>query len=325
MEPSYTIRAWRQSTEDEIIQYIQEIFSRKGYGTKNFHADDRTHEFGIDLECIKGEEKIAFAVKKKPKQKDIKQLKTFVESTKDKKGIYVYVEPPTRPFERFAQSLDTVTFWNSSRLHKELVECESTPYLCLLFSVHPITDTLTRIIEIIHARKRTAYLERKLTTQELDELWIAKDNIVKMRSMLLNLYSRWTKKLMTKSARAPEEYQAIIDEVFEELDVISLLCSEKLVSSVEEIGDRHPDLFGLFWDNISRRTNWKLFTAAIKKIPIEHIPSFIRLWWIIPRLDKSTLAVMRGFYSSINYILDNFHTVTKNIEDGIDWVFEDMR
>ena len=130
---------------------------------------------------------------------------------------------------------------------------------------------------------------------------------------------------MTKSTRTPNEYQAIIDEVFEELDVINLLCSEKLVSSFEEIGDRHPDLFGLFWDNISRRTNWKLFTVAVEKIPMEHISNFIRLWWVIPRLDKSTLSVMRGFYSSTNYILENFHTVTKNLEDGIDWVFEDMR
>ena len=325
MELSYTIRAWSRSTEDEIIQYIQEIFSKKGYRTKNFHADDRIHEFGIDLECIKGEEITAFAVKKKPKQKDIKQLKTFVESTKDKKAIYVYVDTPTRPFERFARSLGTITFWNSSRLHKYLVEYESTPYLCLLFSVHPIANTLTRVIEIIHAKKRTTYQERKLTTQELDRLWVAKDNIVKMRSMLMNVYSRWTKKLMTKSTRAPQEYQAIIDEVFEELDVTNLLCSEKLISSFEEIGDRHPDLFGLFWDNISRRTNWKLFTVAVKKIPIEHISNFIRLWWVIPRLDKSTLSVMRGFYSSINYILENFHTVTKNLEDGVDWVFDDMR
>jgi hypothetical protein len=45
----------------------------------------------------------------------------------------------------------------------------------------------------------------------------------------------------------------------------------------------------------------------------------------MPRLERSTLSVMRGFYSSINYILENFHIVAKNLEDGIDWVFEDMK
>jgi hypothetical protein len=324
MEPLYTIRAWTHSNEGDIIRCIQEVFLRKGYKTKNFHADDRIHELGVDLECRREYERVVFAVKKKPKKKDIKQLETFVKSSKDKKGIYVYVEPPTRPFEQYEKSLEKVTFWDASRLHAELVKNESIYYLCLLFSAHPVADALTKVNEVIYEKRKTSYLPRKLTTQELDKLWVAKDNIVKTRSMLLNAYTRWTKKLMAKSSRDPEEYQAIVDEIFEELDVIDLLSSEKLVSSFVEIADMHPDLFGLYWNNVRKRTNWKYFVVAVEKHP-EPVSDFIRLRWVIPRLDTSSLSVMRGFYSGINYILENFHTVANNLEDGIDWVFEDMR
>lgn len=319
------IQAWSRSTEDEIIRCIQEVFSRKGYETKNFHADDRVHELGRDLVCVRGEEEIAFSVKKKPRKKDIKQLKTFVETVKNKKGIYVFIEPPTRPFEQFMKSLTTIIFWNASRLHEELVKGESTPYLRLLFSAHPVADTLTKVNEIVYTKRKTSFEKRKLTTEELEKLWVAKDNIVKMRSMLLNMYTRWAKKLMAKTMRKPQEYQEIIDEVFEDLDVVNFLCGEKLTSSFEEIGDKHPNLFGLFWDNVSQRTNWKLFTVAIEKVKTENISDLIRLWWVLPKLDISISYVMKGFYSTVNYILDNFHTVAKNLEDGIDWVFEDMK
>ena len=325
MESEYPLRAWDRCTEDYIIQCLQELYSKKGYATKNFHADDRVHELGTDLECVKGEERIGFAVKKKPRKSDIKQLNAFAKAVENKIGIYVFINPPTRPFEQFAQSLNHITFWNATRLHKEFVEGELPSYLCLLFSVHPIANTLTKTNEIIYTKRKTSYRKRKLTPQELDKLWVAKDNIVKMRSMLLNIYTRWAKKLMTKSIREPKEYQMLINEVFEELDLVNLLCGEKLISSFEEIADKHPDLFGLYWDNIRQRTNWIYFAVAVEKVPLQQVSDFIRLWWVMPRLEKSTLSVMRGFYSSVNYILENFHTVAKNLEDGIDWVFEDMR
>ena len=324
MESVYPIRAWSRSTENDIIRCIQEVFSKNRYETKNFHVDDRVHELGTDLECTKGQERIVFAVKKKPKKIDIKQLRTFAKEAKHYKKIYVSVEPATRPFEEVARSIDGVTFWNASRLHEELVKEESISYLCLLFSVHPIVDTLTQINIILYDKRKTSFHKRKLTVQELDKLWVAKDNVVKMRAMLLNVYSRWMNKLMTKTAKEPQEYQTIIDEVFEELDLINRLCGQKLATSFEEIAEKHPDLFGLYWDNVSQRTGWKVFTINIEKIPVEHVSEFVRLQWVMPGLSNSK-SVMRGFYSTINYILENLHTTAKNLEDGIDWIFEDMR
>ena len=324
MESHYPIRAWDRSTEDDIINCLQEVYLKRGYVTKNFHATDRIHELGTDLECAKGKDKIAFAVKKKPRKHDIKQLNSFATTTKNKKAIYVFIEPPTRPFEQVAQTLDSVTFWNALELHKELIENESNLYLRLYFSAHLIVETLAKVHEIIYEKRNTSYQKRKLTTPELDSLWITKDNIVKMRSMLLNVYSRWTKKLMTKTSRKPQEYQKLINQVFEELDVVNLLSGEKLVSSFQEIAYRHPNLFGLYWDNVRQRTNWIFFAVGVEKLSPEAVSSFIRSKWIIPSLPGSPSSVMRGFYSNVNYILENYHTVAKNLEDGIDWVFEDM-
>lgn len=325
MEPYYPLRAWSHSTEVEVIDCIQELYSRKGYKTKNLHSSDRVHELGVDLECERDMNKILFAVKMKPRKDDRKQLSDFAETAKTGTGIYVFIENPTRPFDEFSKSKHQIIFWDAIRLHKELVEGEIPSYLRLLFAILPISDTLTKINEVIYMRRNTSYQKRKLTSEELDKLWVAKDNIVKMRSMLLFTYTRWTKRLMNKTNKEPSEYQALLDEVFEDLDTINHLSGEKLVASFEELANKNPDILGLYWDNISQRTNWKYFTHAIEKVPEQSAPDFIRFSWVTPRLEKSTLSVMRGFYSSINYILENFHTVALDIEDGIDWVFEDMR
>jgi len=57
MESYYPLSAWKRSTEVDITECIQELYSKKGYKTKNFHQSDRIHEQGVDLECEKGSEK----------------------------------------------------------------------------------------------------------------------------------------------------------------------------------------------------------------------------------------------------------------------------
>lgn len=323
MDPIYPVRAWSHFPEDDIISSLEEVYSKNGYETKNFHNKDRVHELGTDLECLKHEEKIGFAVKKKPKKEDIEQLLTFSKQPGQTKKIYVFIESGTRPFEEAKRSVNNVTWWNAQQLHDKLVKEESVSYLCRLFSANPIADTLTHITHIPYSKKKTSFIRRKLTSIELEKLWIAKDNMVKMRAMLLNVYSRWTNRLMTKCERKPSEYQAIIDEVFEELDLINHLCAQKLTTSFEEIGEAHPDFFGLFWDNILQRTDWKAFAISVEKIPFDKVSAFVRFKWVMPELSTSKY-VMKGFYSSINYILERFHFVAKNLEDGIDWVFKDM-
>jgi len=70
---------------------------------------------------------------------------------------------------------------------------------------------------------------------------------------------------MNKLIKDPKEYQTLLNEVFEDLNSINYLAGEKLISSFEEIANRNPDLLGLYWDNIRKRTNWKYFTNAIEK------------------------------------------------------------
>lgn len=324
MDSSYSSNTWSKSREEEIIQCLEDVFSRRGYTTKNFHIEDRVNELGTDLKCLRDNEKIEFAVKKKPKKKDIQQLKTFSKSTNGSKKIYVYVEPPTRFFESSMRLVKSVTFWDAYRLHEELIDGESIRYICLLFSNLPISNVIAKAYEIVYDKRKTNYQIRKLTFNELDRLWTIKDNVVKMRSMLLNISTRWTKKLMTKSIRTPEEYNSMLEELFEELDIVNLLTGKKLTSSFEEIAEKNPDLFGLFWENARQRTNWKDLVVTIEKRTQDNTLDFLHYWWFMPKQGDSTEAVMRGFYSTLNYILERFHEALKNLEDGIDWVFEDM-
>jgi len=198
----YPRKVWDKIEELGILDCIEEVYSRKKYSTKNFHRTDRRHEMGVDLLCKKDKEQIAFAVKKKPRKEDIEQLNSFIKTTKGMRRIYVYIDPPTRPFEdKLKKVQDCLEIWDSERLHKELVSGESPYYLRLYFSSHPIFENLTGSIRILHKTRRTDYVRHRFTTTEADALWLLKDNIVKLRSTLLQIYMRWTPILMTKTER----------------------------------------------------------------------------------------------------------------------------
>jgi len=322
----YTRKAWDRVGESEVLTCIEEVYSRKGYLTKNFHREDRRHEKGIDLFCKKGDEQIAFAVKKKPGEEDIKQLRMFIDNTKNMRSIYVYVYPPTRPFEEVLNQVrDQLEIWHSAKLHDELLYNESVFYLCLYFSAHPIVESLTDACKIIYENRGSKYVPHKPDAEEVSILWLLKDNVVKMRSTLLQIHKRWAKSLMAKTQKLPDEFQGILNSVFSDLDIANEIAGDKMVSSFSELSSRYPSLLGLYWELARHRTEWDVFTHTLEKLPKDEVERYIVFKWVLPGLTSGTGGVMRGFYSSVSYILENLHRTAENLEDGIDWVFQDMR
>ena len=112
----------------------------------------------------------------------------------------------------------------------------------------------------------------------------------------------------------------------EDLDMVYKLCGDKLVSSFKDLAEKHPDLIGLFWNVISQRTNWISYTSLIdhEVVSLGKSLFYTLYYWICPIYNESKRANMAGFYSSMNYLLENFHEVAKNIEYGLDWVFSDI-
>lgn len=327
MPTSYTTEAWKRVDEAVLIDCIERIYSQKDFLTKNYHRDDRIHEKGIDLYCRKNEERIAFAVKKKPGTKDIKQLKEFVGSTVGMRSIYVHVHPPTRPFEQALKEVhESIETWDSLRLHKELTVNECIPYICLYFSGHPVVESLTKSYKTVYDKRNSKYSPHKMTSEEASVLWLVKDNVVKMRTALLQTYQRTSRLLMDVTEKRPKDYQRLLDSTFVDLDIVNDIAGEKIVSSFQRLSEEFPSLLGLYWRLASHRTEWGKLTRALENLSEDCVEDHIVFNKVLPNLVFGRFAgVMRGFYSTVNYILRNFHQAAKELEYGVDWVFRELR
>jgi len=320
VEVDYSISVWSGFSETCVLECLEKTYRKLGYSIMNLHNTDRVHEEGVDLVCQKGSEEIRIQAKMKPRKTDVEQLVHFAKNTKGK-NIYVYVDNPTKPFRETMKAISNVQFWDSSQLHKFLVENESIEYYCLYFSKHPLVLSLKRSYELIIGKRQTSYRKHKLSADELGRLWIAKDNSVKVAVSLQFIYLKWNRTLMAKTEKRRKEFELILGEIFKDLDMAYGLFGDKLVASIEDLSVKHPNLIGLFWHLVSQRTNWNTYTTFVDNSDsLKNSLFFTLYYWICPLSNESKKNLMSGFYSSMNYLLENLHDVAKDIEDGLDWV-----
>jgi hypothetical protein len=316
---------WKDLDEVFLIDVLEKVYKRLGYSVTNFHKTDRIHEDGVDLLCKMGNETIAIQTKMKPGTKDILQLNKL-SSIIEGRRVYIYVNTPTKPFmETMEGKKSIVEFWDSKLLHNFLVENESIEYFCLYFSQHPFIMSLLKVHEFLIQKKNANYAHHGFTIDELQELWDAKDNSVKVWAPSSLISLKWNKLLMPKITKETGEFQKILDEIWDDLDTANYFSCEKLVYSFETLSEEHPDLLGLMWRLISNRTSWHSFTAIAERTGNPGSAIFYTHYqWICPVFDSSKKDRMRGFYSSMNYLLEHFAEIAKNIENAIDWVFANI-
>lgn len=326
MKHDYRIRIWEDFDEESVLEFLEETFRRLGYNVTNFHKTDRVHEDGIDLFCEKNGEEIAIQAKKKPRKDDINQFVRFVRNTRDKRAIYVYIQNPTRPFEESIRTqTHDVEFWDSDKLHEFLVENESIDYLCLYFSKHPMILSLAKVHGLILGRRKTNYTEHRFSVQEIARLWTAKDNSVKVWVSLYFVYQKWNSILMAKTEKNKKEFKSILEAISDDLDTAYNISRAKFVSSFQDLSERHPDIVGLLWKLASQRTNWAEYTGYVDRCDsLDESLFFTSYYWVCPLYNEAQKGRMSGFYSSMNYLLENFQEIAKNIENAIDWVFAEM-
>jgi len=76
------------------------------------------------------------------------------------------------------------------------------------------------------------------------------------------------------------------------------------------------------WELISQRTGWIEYTVYVDKHSPKESLFFTLYYWICPLFNESKKASMCGFYSCMNYLLEDFQEVAKDLEFAIDCVFE---
>jgi hypothetical protein len=321
----HKVRIWEDFKEDFILELLEIAFGNRGYNVTNYHRIDRSHEEGIDLLCSKDLEQIAIQAKKKPKKSDAEQFARFVQNARGKRAIYVFIQDPTKEFTESIDPTRGVEFWDAGKLHAFLVENEVIEYFCLYFSKHPLILSLTRAHELILTKRKTNYTKHGFSDVEISRLWAAKDNSVKIWVSLYFVYQKWNTILMAKTEKDTHEFEGILSQIFQDLNLAYGISGTKLVSSFQELSEKHPDIIGLLWELASHRTNWAEYTGYVDRSNSTAESLFFTLYgWICPLFNEPIKNRMSGFYSSMNYLLENFKDIAKNLEFALDSVFAEM-
>jgi len=320
----YIRSIWTNRDETDAQVCLEGAYTNEGFRVKNFHMDDRPNEKGRDIQCTKeGIEDIAFAVKKKPRKEDIQQLIDFATLNPNIMKFYVYLSPPTAPFESEMRKWEEVKYLDWVQLHEMLVTKSSIKYVGLYFSAHPLIFNFNEILKTLYDCRGVDFQNTRATRIAKAMLWSIKDDAVKLKATLEFINKSLGQELMDKLELNPGEYLACIDRIHHELDIANSIAGVKLCSSFMTMKRKFPNLLGLYWDTVSHRSDWKNFTSRaveIGKSSDTAVNSFILNEWIIP---SSELDSRNSLYANTARLLEHLFLLAKDIEEGIDWLFED--
>jgi len=188
---------WHAYSEMEIQSLLKIHFETLGYRVSWRHRDDPSHEKGIDLECVKKDnsQRIAIAVKKKPRHDDIAQVVELAKASANRL-VYVYVQGASQSFlDNFRQFSKKIELWDYTKLEEELRL--SNLGLKLVVDNSPAAEAVGKItssiVRITSANKVTSSSDANLE-ESLRNLWTLKDRAVtiyKCASMLQLILERF--------------------------------------------------------------------------------------------------------------------------------------
>ncbi len=262
----YIKKCWEGLKEEQILDIIEETYLYNGYKVTNLHKTDRRHEDGIDILVEKKEKNLGIQFKIKPKKGDIEQLKKLLQHS-DKERLYIYINSPTKPFKKeLDKNIDKLNVWDASQFSDFLILNDSSSYLCLLLSSHPLIQIFNKVYSILISNRKKIMTNSSLSTGEIHSLWNLKDNAVKIKIPLMFIYAKWNNILRTKTEYNKDEYKQILNEVFLELDIAYRISRDKLLSSFYELEEIYPHILGKLWELCSKRTGWGEYTHTIEKL-----------------------------------------------------------
>lgn len=333
MNSDYIRSIWKELDETKAHDCIAEIFSAKGFMVKNYHRDDRIHEDGIDLLCTNEQEKseICFAVKKKPKKGDIKQLETIATKQKGRTKQYIYLDSPTKPFDDAMKKYKDIAYVDWMGFNDLLLSGGSIQYILLYFSAHPVFRNVRNIYKLLYEKRNVNYFSHDMTRKEREFIWELKDDSVKFKSIAEYLYGHWRPLLIQKTDYVPKEYSLYVEHLQKEFDLLNSIGAEPLLKSAVRMAELYPYFIGQYWSIVSYRTTWKDFTAKAESLgetSQDSLDDYILNEWIIPSKAThrygSRYYPMSSVYSALMALVENTYEIGKDIEAGIDWLYRDL-
>ncbi len=198
----------------------------------------------------------------------------------------------------------------------------SIRYIMFYLSVHPLISNLTEILKALYDCREVDFQNNSATHNVKAMLWSVKDDAVKLKAILDFTDELWKQELMDKLEPIPTEYMEYIDRLHHHLDIANSIAGSKLRSSYLTMKHNIPNLLGQYWYIASQRSDWKNFTSgAVEagRISDNAVNAFILDNWVIP---ASKMDSRNSLYANIACLLEHLFNLAKDIEQGIDWLYE---
>lgn len=317
--------------EERIQKLVTVAYENDGWIVENIHAQDPAHEDGADLICTKKGERHLIAVKRRPTKDDVKQLRRLSERADEGKLLYIHVLDPTVGFDKERKKLrKRVTFLGPSELHSMFLQWEVVDYIVLYLGTLPIVDELATAVAILWRCRKGAIPRGVRGHGDCDSIYELKDTVLKTRGALGVVALRWESDLMQRIELDKGEYDSILDEITRDLDTVQRFTGGNLAAKFDETYEKTPYILSMMWKKVRIRTDWNHFALLAEKMSDElDVYLFAKYMWALPGASspiphsRMSRARMRFFCSGLIGILNNLAQVAKDLDDGVDWVWQD--
>jgi len=216
---------WSQFDEPQIQTLIAILFRNIGYSIQNWHKADRSREAGADLVLSKSKDKIALAVKIKPKTSDRQQLSDLSKRQENRK-IYVHIQTPSRIFHDSMDEYEgKVEFWDGQKLNEFFVKKDLAFAASLIFDNHKISNSIGEIrSKLLEIRAKCIGLKKK-AVNSMDRssillLFRLKDDAVSLHKTNKNVITLFEKPINIKNQKLNEHFLKICMEHLDIMDSV---------------------------------------------------------------------------------------------------------
>ena len=329
----YVREALGDLDEEEVQDLIQNAFENDGWKVRNLHKSDRGHEEGVDLICERQGKKRLIAVKLRPEKQDIEQLDVLAKRFGEGELLYAYTADPTVAFQKEIDDVaKIVNFLGPSDLHSMLVQREVVDYLVHYFGVLPIAKEMAESVTALWESRKVTTRQGLMRTEDIRSIWMLKDAVLKKRAAVGIVALRWDDEFMQRVDVREDEFEKVLDDVVCDLDRVQSFTGGNMSHAFNMVKDRTPHVLSLVWTVIRPRTNWMHFVGMAETLSSrDQVYEFARRFWALPgSLSPMPSAKMNrdnmlSFYSGLAGILRNLAQAAKDLDDGIDWAWQDMQ
>lgn len=323
----YSNAALMSMTEDELQDYLADVYRRKGYNVRNIHRANPGEENGADLEVIANPRNKLIAAKVRPKTSDIPQMKKLLYRRQEGDLIYAHSRQATEPFEREARkAAKVIRFLRGSDLHEFLIKGECVGYMNRIFEEHPLVREYSDCVSLIWTCRKNASASK---SRDLDRkyLWGLKDAVVKKRGAIAVIALLYDRLISSIEQKQPENFPQLLDKVLNDLDAVQTCAGTSLRDKFTETAKETPHILGTMWAKLRPRTFWNEFASIAEgHTRAEEVSSFARRFWVLPGprsigearyLQGGSLGFLSGVRDTLESLSRSFH----DLDEVIDWTW----